>query len=108
MRPGRSRDEAQPSHRRPTGSVVAGIAARLGRTPAQILLRWCVQRFVPVITKSTHRDRIAENAQVFDFEVSAHDIEQLDALDRSGGPEQHSSANGVEPSADVDRAAMAT
>jgi diketogulonate reductase-like aldo/keto reductase len=65
--------------------VVAGIAARLGRSPAQVLLRWCVQRGIPVITKSTHRDRIAENAQVFDFELSGDDMERLDALDRSGG-----------------------
>jgi diketogulonate reductase-like aldo/keto reductase len=65
--------------------VVAGIADRLGRSPAQVLLRWCVQRSIPVITKSTHRDRIAENAQVFDFELAAEDMERLDALDRSGG-----------------------
>jgi methylglyoxal/glyoxal reductase len=65
--------------------VVAGIAARLGRSPAQVLLRWSVQRGIPVITKSTHRDRIAENAQVFDFELSGHDMERLDMLDRSAG-----------------------
>ena len=64
--------------------VVTGIADRLGRSPAQILLRWCVQRGIPVITKSTHRDRIAENAQIFDFELSANDLAELDALDRSG------------------------
>jgi diketogulonate reductase-like aldo/keto reductase len=64
--------------------VVTGIADRLGRSPAQVLLRWCVQRGIPVITKSTHRDRIADNAQIFDFELPAPDIEQLDALDRSG------------------------
>ena len=64
--------------------VVTGIADRLGRTPAQVLLRWCVQRGIPVITKSTHRDRIAENAQIFDFELSADDMAELDALDRSG------------------------
>jgi 2,5-diketo-D-gluconate reductase A len=64
--------------------VVLGIADRLGRTPAQVLLRWCVQRGIPVITKSTHRDRIAENAQIFDFELSANDLAELDALDRSG------------------------
>jgi 2,5-diketo-D-gluconate reductase A len=57
---------------------------RLGRRPAHVLLRWCVQGGIPVITKSTHRDRIAQNAQIFDFELSAPDIEQLDALDRSG------------------------
>ena len=65
--------------------VVTGIADRLGRTPAQVLLRWCVQRGIPVITKSTHRDRIAENAEIFDFELAAPDMEELDALDRSGG-----------------------
>jgi diketogulonate reductase-like aldo/keto reductase len=64
--------------------VVASIASRLGRSPAQILLRWCVQRGIPVITKSTHRDRIAENAEIFDFELSASDMAELDALDRSG------------------------
>jgi 2,5-diketo-D-gluconate reductase A len=65
--------------------VVAALAARLGRSAAQVLLRWCVQRGIPVVAKSTHRDRIAENAQVFDFELSAADMEELDALDGSGG-----------------------
>jgi 2,5-diketo-D-gluconate reductase A len=64
--------------------VVVDTADRVGRTPAQILLRWCVQRGIPVITKSTHRDRIAENAQIFDFELAARDLEALDGLDRSG------------------------
>jgi diketogulonate reductase-like aldo/keto reductase len=65
--------------------VVVGIADRVGRSPAQILLRWCVQRDIPVIAKSTHRDRISENAQIFDFELPADAMEELDALDRSGG-----------------------
>jgi 2,5-diketo-D-gluconate reductase A len=65
-------------------AVVASIADRLGRSPAQVLLRWCVQRAIPVVTKSTHRDRIAENAQIFDFELSARDMDELDALDESG------------------------
>jgi methylglyoxal/glyoxal reductase len=64
--------------------VVTGIAGRLGRSPAQVLLRWCVQRGIPVITKSTHRDRIAENTHIFDFELSAREMAELDALDRSG------------------------
>jgi 2,5-diketo-D-gluconate reductase A len=64
--------------------LVANIANRLGRSPAQVLLRWCVQRGIPVITKSTHRDRIAENAQIFDFELPANDMAELDALDQSG------------------------
>jgi diketogulonate reductase-like aldo/keto reductase len=65
--------------------VLAAMASRLRRTPAQVLLRWSIERGIPVITKSTHRDRIAENAQVFDFELSAADLDDLDALDRTAG-----------------------
>lgn len=61
------------------------IAKRLERTPAQVLLRWCIEREVPLIPKSTHRDRIAENAQIFDFSLSNADMAELDALDRTGG-----------------------
>ena len=64
------------------------IAQRLGRTPAQVLLRWCVQRGVPLIPKSAHRDRIAENAQIFDFTLSDEDMTDLDALDRTNGTQQ--------------------
>jgi diketogulonate reductase-like aldo/keto reductase len=66
-------------------ATVGAIAARTGRTPAQVLLRWCVQRGVPVLSKSTHRDRIAANARVFDFELTGEELSQLDALDRTGG-----------------------
>ena len=59
---------------------VRQIAERVGRTPAQVLLRWCVQRDLPVIPKSTHRDRIEENAQIFDFTLSDEDMDALDAL----------------------------
>ncbi|HVS85171.1 MAG TPA: aldo/keto reductase [Gaiellaceae bacterium] len=65
--------------------TVAAIASRLGRTPAQVLLRWCVQRGIPVIPKSTHRERIAENGAIFDFDLSDEDLAELDALDRTGG-----------------------
>jgi diketogulonate reductase-like aldo/keto reductase len=85
-RAGRRARGLQPAGHRRTLSdpVVADIADRLARSPAQVLLRWCVQRGIPVIAKSTYRDRIAENAQVFDFELSAGDMDELDALDRSG------------------------
>jgi 2,5-diketo-D-gluconate reductase A len=65
--------------------AVERVARRDGRTPAQVLLRWCVQREVPVIPKSTHRGRLEENAQIFDFTLSDQDIAELDALDRTGG-----------------------
>ncbi len=67
---------------------VRQIAERVGRTPAQVLLRWCVQRDLVVIPKSTHRERIAENAQVFDFALSDEDMAALDALDETGGAER--------------------
>jgi diketogulonate reductase-like aldo/keto reductase len=68
--------------------TVMRIAQRLGRTPAQVLLRWCVERNVPLIAKSTHRERIAENAQIFDFTLSLEDMAELDALDRTGGTQR--------------------
>ena len=65
--------------------TVERIAGRVDRTPAQVLLRWCLQHDVPVIPKSTHRERIEENAQIFDFALSDADIAELDALDKTGG-----------------------
>ena len=64
---------------------VAAVAERVSRTPAQVLLRWCVQHGVPVIPKSTHRERIAENADLFSFTLSHEDMAALDALDETGG-----------------------
>jgi len=68
--------------------VVGAIARRAGRTPAQVLLRWCLQRGLPVIPKSTHRDRIEENAQIFDFTLSEEDMAELDGLDETGGTDR--------------------
>src|SRR5207248_3642688 len=67
---------------------VSRIAERLGRTPAQVLLRWCVQRGLPVIPKSTHRERIEENCQIFDFTLSEGDMAELDGLDQTGGTDR--------------------
>src|SRR3954453_347788 len=68
--------------------TVAEIAERVGRTPAQVLLRWAVQKGLVVIAKSTHRERIEENAKVFDFELSEEDVAALDGLDRTGATEE--------------------
>ncbi len=65
--------------------VVFEIAERVGRTPAQVLIRWCLQRGTIVLPKSTHRERLEENAQVFDFDLSDQDMSELDALDTTGG-----------------------
>jgi diketogulonate reductase-like aldo/keto reductase len=65
--------------------TVAEIGERLGRTPAQVLLRWCLQHEVPVVGKSTHRERIAENAGIFDFTLTADDMTALDAIGADTG-----------------------
>ena len=64
---------------------VLAIAERVGRTPAQVLVRWCLERNLIVLPKSTHRERIEENAAIFDFELSADDVAALDALDTTHG-----------------------
>jgi diketogulonate reductase-like aldo/keto reductase len=71
-----------------SNATVNRVAQRVGRTPAQVLLRWCLQHDVPVIPKSTHRDRIAENAQIFDFALSDEDMADLDALDQTNGTDR--------------------
>jgi 2,5-diketo-D-gluconate reductase A len=69
-------------------ATVKRVASRVGRSPAQVLLRWCLQRGLIVIPKSTHRDRIEENAQIFDLALSDADMTELDALDRTGGTDR--------------------
>jgi diketogulonate reductase-like aldo/keto reductase len=68
-----------------SNETVMRVAKRVGRAPAQVLLRWCVQREVPVITKSTNHERIGENAQIYDFALSSEDLVELDALDQTNG-----------------------
>ncbi len=68
--------------------TVIRMAQRLGRAPAQVLLRWCVQHDVPVIPKSTHRERIEENARIFDFVLSDVDMVELDGLDETHGADR--------------------
>ncbi|XVV09852.1 aldo/keto reductase [Actinoplanes sp. CA-131856] len=67
---------------------VAEIAERVGRTPAQVLIRWALQRGLIVLPKSTHRERIEQNAQVFDFELNQADVDTLDGLDGTGGTDR--------------------
>jgi diketogulonate reductase-like aldo/keto reductase len=67
---------------------VAEIASRLGRTPAQVLIRWSLERDLVVLPKSTHRERIEENGDVFGFTLSDEDMAALDALDTTGGTDE--------------------
>lgn len=68
-----------------SNQTISRVAQRTGRTRAQVLLRWCLQHDLPVIPKSTHRERIAENAQIFDFALSNEDMAELDAVDQTDG-----------------------
>ena len=60
------------------------LAEKYGRTAAQIVLRWDIQRGVIVIPKSAHKDRIAANIDVFDFVLSDEDMAAIGQLDRNG------------------------
>ena len=62
--------------------TVRDISERTGKTPAQVLLRWAIQHGTIPIPKSTHPERIKENFLVFDFELSADDMNMLDDLSR--------------------------
>lgn len=61
--------------------VLASIAEKHNKSVAQVVLRWLVQRGVVVIPKSVKKERIVENFNIFDFELSADNIEQISTLD---------------------------
>jgi diketogulonate reductase-like aldo/keto reductase len=61
--------------------IIRKLARVHGRTPAQILIRWSLQKGVITIPKSVHKERILENAAVFDFSLTAEDMAALDGLD---------------------------
>lgn len=69
--------------------VIGRIAQAHGKSPAQVMLRWHLQQGRSVIPKSTKPHRIAENLDVFDFDLSADELAAVDALDtgQRGGPE---------------------
>ncbi|MFC7505805.1 aldo/keto reductase [Nocardioides sp. CPCC 206347] len=64
--------------------VVTTIAARVDRTPAQVILRWHLQQGRVVIPKSVTPSRIAENLDLFGFELSGDDLAAIDGLERDG------------------------
>ena len=63
--------------------IVKRIASAHGKTPTQIALRQHVQRGIVVIPKSTHKERMKENLDIFDFELTADEMEQLKTLDEN-------------------------
>lgn len=71
--------------------TVKELAAKYGKTPAQVLLRFLIQSDVAVIPKSVHEERIKENFDIFDFELTADEVDTLKKLDKAapmiGNPE---------------------
>ena len=61
--------------------VLKNIAEQHGKTVAQVILRWNVQRGVGIIPKSVHRSRMEENLAIWDFKLSAEDMLQIAKLD---------------------------
>lgn len=60
---------------------VVEIAGKHGKTPAQVVLRWAVQRGTAIIPKTSKVERLAENADLFNFELTADEMKAIDALD---------------------------
>lgn len=65
-----------------TNEVLTGIAKEHNKSVAQVVLRWLIQRDVVVIPKSVRRERMDENFNVFDFELSTEDMQQIKTLDQ--------------------------
>ena len=64
---------------------LAAIAGSFGKTPAQICLRWAIQKGAVVIPKSTNPERLRQNLEIFDFELSADDMRAIDSIPYCGG-----------------------
>ena len=66
-----------------TEPVLMEIATRHSKTSAQVILRWNVQQGVIVIPKSVHKERMAENLDIWDFELDAEDLDKISELDKN-------------------------
>jgi 2,5-diketo-D-gluconate reductase A len=74
--------------------LVAELAERYGKTPAQVVLRWHLDSGLTAVAKSSNRTRLVENLEVFDFELDPNDVMALSALDRGEGAAADSDAFG--------------
>lgn len=80
-----------------TNEILAGIGAKYGKSTAQVMLRWNIQRGIIVLPKSTHKERMIENLNVFDFTLSEEDMAAIAALDtKTSSFFSHYDANMVE------------
>ena len=66
-----------------TEPVVQKIAAKHGKTVAQVILRWNVQQGVVIIPKSVHKERMEENLAIWDFVLDNDDMDRITALDKN-------------------------
>jgi diketogulonate reductase-like aldo/keto reductase len=57
---------------------LANMAEKYGKSPAQMLIRWCLERDTVPLPKSSHKDRIEQNADVFDFSIEQEDLKKMD------------------------------
>ena len=64
-----------------TNKLLGEIGKKYGKSIPQVALRWLLQRGVIIIPKSTHKERMAENFSIFDFELTADDMAQIQSLD---------------------------
>lgn len=64
-----------------TNPILAKIGEKYGKTPAQVILRWLIERGIACIPKTIHKERMQENFSIFDFALSADDIAQITTLD---------------------------
>lgn len=73
---------AEGKHKIFTDERIAAIGSRYGKSNGQVILRWLLQRGIVVIPKSVHRNRMAENINVFDFELTTAEMATMNDLDK--------------------------
>lgn len=63
--------------------ILLNLADKYGKTPAQIILRWDIQNEIVTIPKSVRKERIIENSQIFDFQLSPEDMQKIDSMNEN-------------------------
>lgn len=66
-----------------TPKIVTDLAAKHGKSAGQIVLKWGVQRGTTIIPKTAKKERLVENASLFDFELAADEMKAIDSLDKN-------------------------
>ena len=80
-----------------TNPVLVEIGEKYGKSPAQVILRWQIQEGIVTIPKSVRRERMEQNFDIFDFELSTEDMAAIEALDNTQSPIfDHNDVNSIE------------